>query len=219
MVTLSKHCARCKIEKPFSEFYARSGHLNLDNPPTEAGHYNSECKSCIQERDKLTKRLPKTEPRAKTEIIAIERLRRQGIHALPGKAVAATDVDVVAWGAVWLEIKYSRLARGHGINEEFVFGATPAQMRRGFLAHIVMLICEYPDNRYTFHLFNAKDPVFYIHGRVKSGMSFRPGRVEALKHGNNRVVMVQSMMDAAQDAWHLIEEKRLEISRQLQQEK
>lgn len=218
MFTLSKVCVRCKTDKPFSEFYIRSGYNTPDNPPTEPGHYNSECKFCIQDRSKQSKHLPATEPRAKTEIIAINRLHQEGIHALPGKAVLASDVDVVAWGCVWIEVKYSRLGRRHGVVPGFIFNATPAQMRRGFLAHIVMLICEHPDGHCTFHLFDAKDPVFYIHGRVKSGMTFRPKQLEAIKHGNNRVVMTQPMMDAAHNAWHHIENVRQRISEELRKQ-
>lgn len=207
MITVSKPCTSCKVDKPFSEYYIRSG----VNNPTEPGHYNSECKACMLERSKRIQKLPATMPRAFTEKLAIEYLTSQGIGCLPGKAVKAAHVDIAAWGHVWIEVKYARLQRHRGA-KMFKFNSTPSQKRRGFLAHIVLLICEYPDERRTFHLFPADHPVFEIDGRTKTGFTFRPGATHALKHGNNRVVMTQPIMDEAQDRIDLIWKTLLELS-------
>jgi hypothetical protein len=207
MGILTKVCRRCKQEKPVTEFYTRSGISN----PTAAGHYLTECKSCLRERNKHCTRLSKLEPRAFTETIAVNYFRSCGVPVLPGKAVYAADVDLAAWGHVWIEVKYSKL-RTEGL---FYFNATVKQQQRGFLAHLVLLICEYPDNQRTFHLFRANDPVFVMKGRLKTATTFRPGSLHPLKHGNNRVVMTQTMMDAAQDRLELIEEVRKEISADL----
>lgn len=210
MTTLTKVCVRCKSEKSVSEFYVRSG---CDNP-TESGHYISECKDCMKQRTKTTTHLLPTEPRAATEILAIEYLKHKGIPALPGKAVSFAHVDVVAFGCVEIEVKYARLERKKGV-QKFTFNATPAQSQYGYRGSIVMLICEYPDGRHTYHLFDAQHEVFYINGRVKTGFTFTPGAVEALKHGNNRVVMTQPLMDAHQDYTALVWKKLRSYSEQL----
>jgi hypothetical protein len=205
MNTLSKCCTRCKAEKPLTEFYIRSGYQRLDNSPVEPGHYNSECKACLSQRSKVAKRLPDTMPRTKNEILALTYLKKHGIPALPGKALAAADVDVVCYIAVWLEVKLARLER-KGNAHRFTFETTPKQQQRGFLADVVMLICEYRPGVYTYHFFRPDHPVFYMQDRVKSGFTFTPGATKALKHGLNRVVMTQPMMDEARDRVSLIEE-------------
>lgn len=210
MTIVTKICVRCKQTKGLPEFYVRSGCQN----PTEPGHYLSECKACIRERGKLTNNIHPLIPRAKTEILALEALKRAGVGAVPGKAVHAADVDVVAWGHVWIEVKYARLEFKRG-EEKFTFTSTPKQMQRGYLAQVVMLICDWGDERYTYHLFRADDPVFYMKGRIKAGFDFTPGLMAARKHGNNRVVMIQPMMDAAQDRWELIESTRRHIAEQI----
>lgn len=213
MTTVSKRCTSCKQEKPFSEFYVRSG---IDYP-TEPGHYNSECKECLKARSRTTIQLPVTMPRAFTESLAIAYLKHHGIGALPGKAVKATHVDIAAWGHVWIEVKYSKLRSRAGASY-FQFNVSPAQRKRGFLAHLVMLICEYPDTRRTYHLFRADHPVFFKDGHAKNGFTFRPGATHALKHGNNRVVMTQPMMDEAQDRIDLVWKTLLELSEKLKKE-
>lgn len=147
---LSKACARCKSVKSFDEFYLRPAYKNFDNPPTLPGHTVSECKACMKERG--TKRIHPTVPRAKTEQLAIDYLKQRGIWAAPGKSVHAADVDVVAFGCVWIEVKYAKLERGF-----FKFNSTPTQMKRGYRAHIVMVICDYGDEK-TYHLFRATTP-------------------------------------------------------------
>lgn len=200
MDTVTKPCCGCKLDKPLTDFYVRSGVTN----PSEPGHYVSECKLCMKRRSKKNGRLDPYEPRVLTEQLAIERLLDVGIFALPGKAISAAEVDVVAWGCVWIEVKYARYESHRGVMK-FKFDTTPKQQQRGFLADLVMLICDYGEEL-TYHLFEANHPVFYMDNgsRVKSGFTFTPGAMEAKKHGDNRVVMTQPMMDSAQDRWDLI---------------
>lgn len=205
--TVSKSCVSCKQEKPLSEFYVRSG---VDNP-TDPGHYNSECKDCLKERSKNTKHLDPMQPRTKTEILAIDYLRANRFPVHPGKAVHAADVDVVVWGHVWVEVKYAKF-KIHGNHYAYQFNTTPKQQRRGFLAHIVLLICDHPKNGLSFHFFDAKDSVFYMNDRIKVGIEYVPGKTEAVKHGHNRVVMTQGMMDAAKDNFTLIHQQMVRIA-------
>ena len=212
-LSLSKPCNNCKVPKPFSEFYVRSG---IDNP-TEPGHYLTECKDCMKGRNKKRAPLSPLVPHTPSEVLAMDYLRSHGVVTYPGKALRFAHVDVVAWGCVGIEVKYARLEQ-RGPADEFQFVTTKAQQRDGFRGHAVMLICDDGTGTLTHHLFDVRDPVFYIKGRVKTGFTFRPDRTTALKHGNNRVVMLQSMMDAALDNLALIEAKRLEISAQMKAE-
>lgn len=199
--TVTKPCVSCKQEKSFSAFYTRSGVEN----PTEPGHYLSECIACMKARGRNQKHLDPFVPRAASEKLAMAYLWERGYPCFPGKVVQAADVDVVVFGHVWLEVKYARL-KYHGNRYAYMFNATPKQQRRGFLAHVVLLMCEHPQTGVSYHLFDAKDPVFYIGDRVKAGVEFVPGKLEAVKHGANRVVMTQGMMDAARDRLHLIDQ-------------
>jgi hypothetical protein len=144
------------------------------------------------------------ESRVYTENLAIKRLKEASIWAQTGKSSGAPDVDVTAMGSVWIEVKHSYLEWRRG-SQMFKFDTTPKQQQRGFLADIVMLICEWDPGRYTYHIFRSDDEVFYMKGRVKTAFTVVPGRTHALKHGNNRVVMTQGMMDSAQNNWGLIE--------------
>lgn len=188
-----KVCARCKQNKPASEYYIRPNTNNL---------LISECKDCMKERNRIHGSIPPTEPRVKSEIYAIEELRRNGIHAMPGKALSYANVDVVAFGCVRIEVKYSKLDTKF-TRQTYSFAFTPGQIARGVLADIIMLICDDGQSR-TYHLFPYDDPVFYMQGRMKKGFTFCPGSFEAAKHGNNRIVMIQPMMDAAQNRWSLV---------------
>jgi hypothetical protein len=190
----SKVCVRCKQNKPLTDFYTRSGLPHL---------HNSECKACMKARYKDVNPVPATEPRAKSEILAINELKRQGIHAAPGKSVAYADVDVVAFGCVRIEVKYAKLnTKFH--RECYTFRLTPKQKQRGLLADIVMLICD-DGTRCTFHLFQTSYQAFYMtNGALKTGFDFVPGQNEQLKHHSTRTIMTQAMMDEAHNRWGLV---------------
>jgi hypothetical protein len=157
----------------------------------------------MKERSRITGVTDPYQPRVLSETLAIEQLLDVGIFAVPGKAISAKWVDVVAWGCVWIEVKYARLEFQRGV-KKFKFATSKQQMARGFLADLVMLICDYGEDDLTYHLFEAKHPVFYMGERVKSGFTFTPDAMEAKKHGDNRVVMTQPMMDEARDRWDYI---------------
>ena len=198
MDTLSKICRACKEPLPLSDFYKRK---NSDS-------YVSECKACMKLRSKNQSNTGKDYlvPRATTEITAIDYLKSKGIPAVPGKALHHSHVDVVAFGCVEIEVKYASLKFQRSI-EKFCFSASPSQQENGFRAQVVMLICDYKNGMMSYHFFDAKHPVFYMKGRMKTGFTFTPGMYEAKKHGSNRLVMVQGMMDEAQDNVALIYEQ------------
>lgn len=202
----SKLCAKCKQVQPFDNFYKRSG---VDNPSI-SGHYASECKACMKTRAKTQKRYDAHTPRWDTEQTAINYLQSNGVPALPGKALRVADVDVVAWGHIHVEVKHANIEDGN----TFTFVTTPRQQKRGLLAHVVLLICNYGSHT-TYHLFRADHPVFFIHGRVKTGLNYVVGTERATKHQFNRVVMTDGMMQQAQDRIELISEMMAEISQSL----
>lgn len=204
----TKTCNRCNQIKPTTDFYTRKG-----------GTPVSECKDCMKERSKQGSHTPPTTPRVESEILAIDYLRSKGIHALPGKAVSFLFCDIVAWGAVGIEVKYSTPAYSYN-TLQYTFDTTPRQRERGFIGHLIMLICDPKTAPPTFHLFRNNDPVFYISRngeppRLKSAFTYFDGREQALKHGNNRVVMTDAMMLQAQDRVTLITDVMHEISRNL----
>lgn len=201
-----KVCRDCGDWHPFTEYYVRSG----VKKPTRPGHYLSNCIPCMKARSKKTGYVPPTEPYAQTERIAINYLHANGIPCLPGKAVAATDVDVVAFGCVWIEVKYAREQRSYK-GTEFRFTTTGKQQQRGMLAHVVMLVCEYMDGHTTYHLLDAQDGVFYKDGLVKTALTVRVGSTTAMKDWSDRMVLTHAALNEAQDDIGLIDAKLAEI--------
>lgn len=201
-----KPCNRCHQVKPFTEYYVRPTFGTLDNPAVELGHFVSECKSCMKERAKTDFRLPAWESRVPTEQIAIDYLRSKGIWTTTGKMTHAPDVDLACLGAVWVEAKHSR-AKRRGYTQTFTFMMTPSQQQRGFLAHVVMLICEYPDGRLTHHLLPADHPVFYKDDgkTMKSAVTYTVGKRKASTRGRGyKHQITQQNMDEWLDNTSLI---------------
>jgi len=203
----TKVCRRCKQRKPLSDFYIRSGYKT----PTQPGHWLSECKTCIKERDRVKQRPIKGDSGVIGEQLTIDKLRSVGIHTVKSRRNLFSHSDIVCWGCIPIEVKHAKL-KYHRRLHSFTFLTTKRQQQRGFLADLVILVCEFEPDDHTFHIFDAHHPVFFIKGRIKHGFTFVPGQEAAIKHGGNRVVMTQPLMDAALDAWWMIENKRLEKS-------
>lgn len=214
-IYLTRVCVRCKAELPFDAFYVRKPYNQDDNPPTLPGHLVSECKVCMRERADGRRKnpIPPLGPRRQSEEVVLAELARQGIPALAGKVFRTEfpHVDIVAWGCVLIEVKWARLEM-HRNRELFKFNATPTQKLGGFRAQLIILLCEWGPKEYSYHVFPVAHPVFYKDGHVKVGWTFTPGAMQAKKHGNNRVVMTQPIMDLYEDRWDLIESERLRIS-------
>lgn len=202
-ITITKKCHRCKKPVPLTDFYLRSSYRGKIDTPTEPKHVISECKDCMKNRSKTGTRLSPHETRTQSEALFIQYLTSRGIPALPGKAVHYADVDVVALGHIWIEVKYSTLAYSHNA-ERFRFGFTPKQANRGPQGHIIALICDWGDGDITYHLFPHNHKVFFNeHGKMKTGINFVPGQLEAVKH-KRRHILTQPIMDNAQDNTRLI---------------
>lgn len=207
MTTLTKVCRDCKVEKSISEFYK----------PKFGNYYLSYCKTCSNKRVKTSTHRNEDYlvSKVESEQLAVAYLAKHGIPALPGKALRASHVDMIAFGCIKVEVKYSTLY----IDKEFpyfMFKTTPRQQQQGFSGDLVLLICAYGD-RNTFHVFPSKHPAFYMGERLKTGITFTPGTYESRKFGETRTVMVQGMMDEAQDNLRLIHIAYRVYRRQLKQ--
>lgn len=192
----TKVCNACKLPKPLTDFYIRSN-----------GYPVSECKACMKARNGKAK-VPKTVALVPSEQLLIRQLGSLGIPSYPGKAISHAHVDIVAWGLINIEVKYSSQKNG-----VYSFITTPSQRRDGFRAHIVVLMCD-TENGVTFHLFDSNDPVFFMDGHMKSAVTYAP-HVKDHKHEENRVVLTKERMEAAQDRWEMIEEYRRLLSKML----
>lgn len=195
MDTVSKVCTGCKKPLLLTEFYKRPGQTD----PTKPGQFTSECKACMKARSKNPRTIDNQTPYAISEQWGIDYLHSKGIPSLPGKSLSYAWVDVIAFGCVRVEVKYSNLTE----DGAFKFNLTPGQKKRGLLGDVVMLVCDY-GTRTTFHLFPPAFPAFYINGKLKTGFHFTPGAMTARKFAASRVVMTQPMMDSAQDNVQLI---------------
>lgn len=197
---VGRTCRACNQRKPLSEFYKRT---NYDG--TLPGHYVSECKSCMAERGRNQIRVPKVVPVVDSEKLAIDYLASRGHYAVPGKAVTASHTDIVVWGCVGIEVKYSYLDQRRGSNPHFTFNFSAPQIERGLLGDFVLLICDYGE-RQTFHLFLSNDDKFYRDrdGRLKSAVTYTPHRTY---RAGMPAVFTDEIMLASQDRTDLLWDK------------
>ena len=180
-----------------SDYYTRSGlpHLHLKM-----------CKACYRELSKQQEQPRRREAVVQSEKEVIEILKGQGIPALPGKALAHQHADIVAWGCVLIESKYSKM-RDSGY---FMFTFTPQQHRYGIRGDLVILTCDYGD-KITRHVFLATDPVFYFrNGKLKPSTCYMPD-AKHRKTRVNRSTLLPEYMEEHQDEWDLVETVRLKV--------
>lgn len=212
-----KRCnGKCGKIKPYSEFYVRSGYGTKERPALLPGHFTTECIECMRERGKKLRPKEPWISLVESENIAIEALMSHGIGAVTGKSANAPDFDVIAWGWIGIEVKYARLITTRGKSQQFTFHTTLKQRDRGLLAHVVMLICEYPGGHRTYHLFDAKAPYFYTKTHaLKTGFTFTPDNLRKSKAGRaGHYALTQQVMDAHKDYWGIIGQYLLKLSKQ-----
>lgn len=133
----------------------------------------------------------------------INALMSNGIYAATGSECNAPYVDIVTMGAVWIEVLTA--LQGSERGQAFQFVSTPRQRELGYMAHVLMLECVWDSGAVTYHLFDAIAPPFYIDGRVKTSVVYRPGKLEPSITGRgNQWQLTQPVMDAAQDDYNLV---------------
>ena len=133
----------------------------------------------------------------------VSTLLQHGIYAAAGSECSAPYVDVVAMGAVWIEVMTA--LQGSERGRAFQFVSTPRQREVGYMAHVLMLECVWERGAVTYHLFAVTAPFFYIEGRVKTTVVYRPGKMEPSITGRgNQHQLTQPVMDAARDDYALV---------------
>lgn len=147
------------------------------------------------------------------ELIVVEELKKNGIYATPGAVTEYQWVDCVAWGCVVVECRTSnwRFRR-----KGFGWRVNPTRHNRGIQGDVVVLVCNWPRAKRTFHVFGVECPVFYHNGKLKQGIKWTPrsrGSTYGIAH--DIASLTDELMDEAQDAWWIIEEKRKLISEKL----
>lgn len=209
--TETKICSACGETLPITSFYKRAS--------VKKASYVSECKSCMKQRSQSNhlRRLPADVPRVASEVLALEYLRGAGIPSAPGKAFRLADVDIVAWGCVWVEVKYSVLRPAP--RPRFQFAATHLQGQRGYLAHVIMLICDYGDKQ-SYHLFPSDHAIFYRefadgNRKVKTAVCYIPESGGSTKRGApSAIVPTDALMKQHENNLDLIEQVRIKVARE-----
>jgi hypothetical protein len=190
-------CTSCKLPRDLSEYYPRPGGKYLC----------AECKTCMKARSKRQVPTDKKVALVPSEADVIIELHKQGIPALPGKALAQQWADVIAYGCVLIEVKSAkRHYRGC-----YQFAFTPSQRAGKLKGDLVVLVCKM-DTGNTYHVFQANNPVFYGEdGRLKTAVAWTPGA----KHKGRFVSLNDGMMEHAQDKWDLVEDYLRRVSARL----
>ncbi len=195
--TSLRKCVKCHELKEASEFYPRPG-----------GRYlTAECKECMKKRSRNRVPVDRKVSTVPSETDVIAELHKQGIPALPGKALGQQWADVIAYGAVLIEVKSAkRHYRG-----SYNFGFTPSQRAGKLRGDLVVLVCKHDDGN-TFHVFYANNPVFYgDDGKLKTGIAWTPNA----KHKGRFISLTDEMMYHAQDNWDLVEDHLTKICARL----
>lgn len=204
--TLTKVCirgARCVHpdgpELPATEeyFYVHKGAADRFQP------YCKECWKAEGRRYRSRVGNKKDSPTNYGEGLVIAELKKHGIYAEKGAGGHHKYVDVVAWGCVRIEVKSSRMSdRGR-------FEFTIGRRANAFHSHaLIVLVCMYPDNTTTFHVFRPEHPVFYRRGQLKRGVMFIPD-AKNRKGRRYGLPLTDELMAEHQDRWDMIEECRL----------
>lgn len=194
-------CTHCHIEKPATLEYFYS------HPHNSIG-LESWCKDCKKARSKATpyKVSSDPKPRDKGEALALSVFLNAGIPALLGKNVEGMKwVDVVLWGCLKVEVKYSQKP----VNWQWVMNST--NNPKTAFPDVVLLIGKHAKTQlHHYFLLAPNHPMFinedgsrkrsvgysYLNRIGKKGFAIDP----LLQHENN---------------FALIEQKRLAYSQQL----
>jgi hypothetical protein len=199
---LLKTCRICNMSFPVtSEYWYK-------HPQAKDG-FHSHCKECGKKRANTyyaakPNNIPSGRP---NENVFIDHLQTLGIVAHMGALYKEFKfMDVVAWGCVTIELKYSKSQDG-----KYKFEFTPRQKRlNGEGVHIICLAVD-SGKKTDYHFFDAKNPLFYQDGKLKNSVYYNPNP----QRRNKPPVLTNDMMAMAKNNVALIEQKRLAHSQQL----
>lgn len=195
-----RKCNNCQLEKPETEFYKRSGTNNC----------LSECKSCMKQRSKDHPKADSKISTVESERNLIDYLNGLGIPTLPGKSLGHTWADIICWGCVLVESKYSNYRAG-----KFSWSFSAQQYNNGLRADIIILTCDWGDG-VTYHAFDAFSPILYNQDTklMKTGLFYTPNRSQSGRKNSLSDAILQA---AAGTVYPMIEEKRLKVEANLRQ--
>lgn len=120
-----KICKKCgPPEKPLSEFYKGAAKDGKDS-------YCKPCRSLINREQRETSKTRTPDQREeKSTHIGRALLSEQGIPCVTGRESGLPWVDLLAWGCVPVEVKFSTPKENNP--NKFVWGFTPRQLINGF---------------------------------------------------------------------------------------
>ena len=197
-----KACRICKTLYPVSSEYFYKHSQAKDG-------FHSHCKECGKKRSNAYHAAkPDSKPLGRpNENVFIDHLLNHGIAAEMGAIFKSFKyADVVSWGCVTIELKYSKSQDG-----KYKFEFTPRQRRLN--CEGLHVICLAVDNgkQVGYHFFDAKNPLFYQDGKLKNSVYYNPSP----QRRTRPVVLTDDMMAMAKNNFALIEQKRLAYSQQL----
>lgn len=198
-----KACRICKTLYPVSLEYFYKHSQAKDG-------FHSHCKECAKKRANdyhtaKTSNFPSGRP---NENIFIDYLQKHGVAAEMGAVFKDFKfADVVTWGCVTIELKYSKPQAS-----KYKFEFTPRQRRlNGEGVGIICLAMETDKGTISYHFFDAKNPIFYQDGKLKNSVYYNANP----HHRKRPPVITDDMMAMAKNNFALIEQKRLTYSQQL----
>lgn len=199
---LRKKCRICNESYPATlEFWYK-------HPQSKDG-LKHECKTCTKKRANVYQATkPNSTPLGRpNENVFIDYLQNHGVAAEMGAIFKAFKyADVVAWGCITIELKYSRSETGKHV---FIF--TPRQQRLNCEGLGIICLAVDTGKETSYHFFDARNPIFYKDGKLKASISYHPNA----KHRKNKPVLMPDMMAMAKNNFALIEQKRVSYSQQL----
>lgn len=185
-------CQTCGDEKSIIEFHKRNGKPFPD------------CKLCYN-IDRLGY-VPKNRDIVSNqwEALVINKLRDLKIYAAPGKCSEWKWVDVIAWGCVKIEVKFSNL----NIRGRYEFNFSKKQQANGLDSDLIILVTESEPGEISFYLFQSDEPRFYDQsGRLKQVSHYYPN---PKKHQDPKRFFTNAIMEISKDCWWMIDQIREE---------
>lgn len=196
-IVTQKQCRICNGTFPATPEYF------YQHEPAKDG-LHGQCKACTKARAKTYEHEPKGRP---NEVLLVNYLLKNGVFADVGARLKAYKfADVVAWGCVKIEMKYSW---SHEEKHKFQF--TPRQLKLNGAGVDVICLATDGTGEIEYHFFDAKDPFFYKGGKLKPSFSYIP----YAHHRKGKEVLLPEVMDKARDNVSVIECYRLQVVSQM----
>jgi len=164
-------------------------------------YYWNRCKACYDPIRRANERISTTKEQMLSsghpeEFTLIELLGQRGIFVTNGRSSTFSNVDLVAWGCVPIELKTAMPTK----QGTYIFKFSPKQCQLGLPDGLVALRFGNID---AYHVFRSDNPMFYENGKLRHSISFAGDPP-------SRWGISSFEMNEARNAWHLIEQKRLE---------